>query len=166
MFHNGLAIAVRQPLIYTNSMTWIKIFVCILVAWISLFGFLAQATLCPDMSTTTMYAEARVLVDQDVKESLHSRQMSIATPLTGFHNSVCISLSCVMVALPSRHQTAVMVVSIVRGLPSNLFPDQFLPEVMPPPPRMRCVFAYQVFANWSLCGATLVVNCDRNSVVW
>lgn len=121
-------------------MTWIKAFVCILIAWISLFGSIAQATACPDMPMMAMSTEAQVVVGRDVHENLHNGQMPIATALPGFHSGACMSLSCMVAVLPDRLQLAVIAVSMAYDLPSNSLPDQFLPDVMPPPPRTHRIF--------------------------
>lgn len=76
-----------------------------------------------------------------MQESLRNTQRCTAASMTGLHSSACIFLSCGMVALPSMHQTAAIAVSVIHGLPSNLFMDQFIPEMMSPPPRMRLAFA-------------------------
>jgi len=121
--------------------TWIKTVACILIAWLAVVGSLAQATVCSEMPPPTIRSQTQVLVGSDMQESLHNSQMCIAASVTGYHRSACISLSCGMVALPSTTQTATIVVSVIHGLPSSLFMDQFIPEIMSPPPRMRLAFA-------------------------
>ncbi|MFM0268179.1 hypothetical protein [Paraburkholderia sediminicola] len=113
---------------------WTRFAACFLVAWLPLAGYAAQATVCPEMSSSAMQRPMSASPMTGTAPGAQKAAAHAARAVLGCHGYPG-SLSCGMAALPTTRAMLDIPSSSVFRATIPLLAEQFIPEPLQPPPR-------------------------------
>jgi hypothetical protein len=120
---------------YTEAMKfWTRFVACFLVAWLPLAGYAAQATVCPEMSSSVMQRPLNASPMTSTAPAVQKTSAPAARAVLGCHGHAG-SLSCGMAALPATRAMLDIPSSPVYRATIPFLVGQFIPEPLQPPPR-------------------------------